>query len=91
MTPAERVRLLEQLQADEKARRRDLPDLLFFMLATGVRIGEPLAAVWSEVDFEAGTAQITSTLVRVGSGPTPGVLQVNLSIANREGNLLNVG
>ena len=41
--------------------------------------------------FEAGTAQITSTLVRVGSGPTPGVLQVNLSIANREGNLLNVG
>ena len=35
------------------------------MLATGVRIGEALAAVWSEVDFEAGTVQITSTLVRV--------------------------
>ena len=35
------------------------------MLATGVRIGEALAVVWSQVDFEAGTVQITSTLVRV--------------------------
>ena len=35
------------------------------MLATGVRIGEALAAVWSEVDFDAGTVRITSTLVRV--------------------------
>jgi integrase len=35
------------------------------MLATGVRIGEALAAVWSEVDFAAGTVQVTSTLVRV--------------------------
>lgn len=35
------------------------------MLATGVRIGEALAAVWSEVDFEAGTVRITSTLIRV--------------------------
>ena len=45
--------------------RRDLPDLVFFMLATGCRIGEALAVVWSQVDFEAGTVQITSTLVRV--------------------------
>jgi len=35
------------------------------MLATGVRIGEALALVWSEVDFEAGTVQITSTIIRV--------------------------
>ena len=61
----ERVALIHQLQGDEKARRRDLPDLVFFMLATGVRIGEALAAVWSEVDFDAGTIEITSTLVRV--------------------------
>jgi integrase len=65
LTLDERVELLKQLNADEKARRRDLPDLAFFMLATGVRIGEALAAVWSEVDFAAGTVQITSTLVRV--------------------------
>jgi integrase len=65
LSMAERVALLKQLQEDEKARRRDLPELVFFMLSTGVRIGEALAAVWSEVDFEAGTVQITSTLVRV--------------------------
>jgi hypothetical protein len=35
VTVQERVELLTQLQADEKARRRDLPDLVFFMLATG--------------------------------------------------------
>lgn len=65
LTMAERVELLTKLQEDEKARRRDLPDLVFFMLATGVRIGEALAVVWSQVDFQAGTVQITSTLVRV--------------------------
>jgi len=65
LTMAERIDLIEQLQADEKARRRDLPDMVFFMLATGVRIGEALAVVWSQVDFEAGTVKITSTLIRV--------------------------
>jgi integrase len=65
LTMAERIELIQKLQADEKARRRDLPDLVFFMLATGVRIGEALAVVWSQVDFQAGTVQITSTLVRV--------------------------
>ncbi|HEX6486195.1 MAG TPA: site-specific integrase [Nocardioidaceae bacterium] len=35
------------------------------MLATGVRIGEALAMIWSDVDFNAGTVRITSTLVRV--------------------------
>lgn len=61
----ERVELFVLLHRDEKARRWDLPDLVLFMLATGVRIGEALAATWSEVDFDAGTVQITSTLVRV--------------------------
>jgi hypothetical protein len=41
LTTVERIKLVEQLQGDEKARRRDLPDLVFFMLATGARIGEP--------------------------------------------------
>ena len=36
LTMDERVELLTQLNNDEKARRRDLPDLVFFMLATGV-------------------------------------------------------
>lgn len=48
-----------------KARGRDLPDLVLFMLETGVRIGEALPVVWSQVDFQAGTLEITSTLFRV--------------------------
>lgn len=60
LTMAERVGLLRQLQEDEKAKRRDLPDLVFFMLATGVRIGEALAVLWSEVDFAAGTVKVTA-------------------------------
>ncbi len=35
------------------------------MLATGVRIGEALAAIWSEVDLDAATVEITSTVIRV--------------------------
>jgi integrase len=65
LTAEELSALLNHLDADEKARRRDLPDLVFFMLATGVRIGEALALVWQQVDLEAGTVQITGTLVRV--------------------------
>jgi integrase len=65
LSAVERVDLIKHLQADEKSRRRDLPDLVFFMLATGVRIGEALSVEWSQVDFEAATVQITSTLVRV--------------------------
>lgn len=65
LTPNERVALLKQLQEDDTARGRDLPDFVFFMLATGVRIGEALAVLWSEIDFAAGTVQITSTIIRV--------------------------
>lgn len=65
LTAAERSDLLRRLNDDEYARRWDLPDLVLFMLATGVRIGEALAVVWSQVDLEAGTVQITSTLIRI--------------------------
>lgn len=65
LTPDERVDLLVRLQHDEQARQRDLPDFVFFMLSTGVRIGEALAVVWSEVDLEAASVRITSTIIRV--------------------------
>ena len=35
------------------------------MLATGLRIGEVVAVLWSEVDLEVGTVAVTSTLIRV--------------------------
>jgi hypothetical protein len=42
----------------------DLPDLVTFMLGTGVRIGEALAILWNQVDLEAGTVEITRTIAR---------------------------
>jgi integrase len=53
------------LAGDEDAVRKDLPDLTAFMLATGARIGETLAVLWSEVDLERETVEITSTVIRV--------------------------
>ncbi|MFI5728719.1 helix-turn-helix domain-containing protein [Kribbella sp. NPDC051587] len=35
------------------------------MLGTGVRIGESLAVLWSQVDLEAGAVEITHTIARV--------------------------
>lgn len=65
LTEAERVAWLARLRADEKAVRKDLPDLTYFMLASGVRIGEALAVVWEQVDVERGIVEITHTIIRV--------------------------
>ncbi|WP_405056867.1 tyrosine-type recombinase/integrase [Kribbella sp. NBC_01505] len=63
---AEEVTLLRtSLAADQRAVDADLPDLVAFMLGTGVRIGESLAVTWSQVDLEARTVEITHTIVRV--------------------------
>jgi len=62
----EEVTLLRKhLAADHYAVQADLPDLVAFMLGTGVRIGEALAVLWSQVDLEAGTVEITHTIARV--------------------------
>jgi integrase len=65
LSDAEIAAWLAQLRADKKARRKDLPDLSLFMLATGVRIGEALAVMWDQVDLEAGEVEITHTIIRV--------------------------
>ena len=61
----ERTQWLEQLEADEKAVRWDLPDLSRFMMATGVRIGEALAVYWEDVHLDQGYVEINYTVVRV--------------------------
>jgi integrase len=50
---------------DEKAVERDLPDLTLFILGTGVRIGEALAVLCHQVDFDSGCVEVTHTLIRV--------------------------
>jgi integrase len=42
----------EEARAQACARRRELPDLVTFMIGTGVRIGEALGVRWCDVDLE---------------------------------------
>jgi integrase len=65
LTRDERARWLDQLCADAIAVAKDLPDLVSFMLSTGVRIGEALAVAWDALDLEAATVEISYTVVRV--------------------------
>ncbi|SDR08861.1 tyrosine-type recombinase/integrase [Actinopolyspora saharensis] len=65
LTAAERARFLDQLESDEAASGRDIPDLVRFMLATGARIGEALAVCWPEVDCDSGLVAVNFTVVRV--------------------------
>lgn len=65
LTEEERAAWFLAIARDPKAASRDLPDLCAFMLATGLRIGEVLAVVWSEVNLLHGTVEVTSTLLRV--------------------------
>jgi integrase len=65
LTSEEVTLLRKHLATDDRAVQGDLPDLVTFMLGTGVRIGESLAVLWSQVDLDAGTVEITSTIVRL--------------------------
>ena len=56
---------LAVLDADEFARRHDLPELARFMVATGVRLGEALGVTWGDVDLLTGTVVVQRTIVRV--------------------------
>lgn len=59
------------LTYDERAISRDLPDLVGMLAATGMRIGEATALLWSNVDLDAGTVDVSATIVRVkGNGAT---------------------
>ena len=55
LSVAESRELRAWLSNDDKARERDLPDLVDMLLATGLRVGEALAVTWDAVDLAAGT------------------------------------
>ena len=57
--------LRKHLRTNERAARADLPDLVTFMLGTGVRIGEALAVLWSEANLDTSKVKISHTIVRV--------------------------
>jgi integrase len=69
LTVDEAADLLARLRADPNAIRLDLPDLVEFMLGTGVRIGEACAVREPVLNLMAGTVHINATVVRVnGAG-----------------------
>lgn len=65
LTEQERAAWFLAVTRDPRSVSRDLPDLSAFMLATGLRIGEVVAVLWSEVDLGAATVEVTSTLIPV--------------------------
>lgn len=65
LTDNERNAWFDQLRSDPQAVRKDLPDLSNFMLGTGARIGETLAIVWEQVNFDTREVDLTHTIVRV--------------------------
>jgi integrase len=63
------VRQAMQLRAlltyDDLALRRDIPELVDAMLATGTRVGEALAIVEDAFDASARTVEVRGTVIRV--------------------------
>lgn len=78
---AKQVRaLLEMLDNDPVAIRKDLPELARFMLATGLRIGEALGVQWSDVDLIQGVVDVGRTVGRIkGKGLHAGRLKSRAS------------
>jgi integrase len=62
---AEVRQLRAWLTYDNKARERDLPDLVDMLLATGLRVGECLAVTWDAVDLSEGTVEVRGTVIRL--------------------------
>ena len=60
---------VQQLRAylsyDNIAVRKDLGDLVSFLIASGARIGEVCALSWTDVDLTEGTVAIRGTVLRV--------------------------
>lgn len=65
LTAEERTDLLARLDADERARADDIPDLVRFMIGTGTRVGEALAVRWGQIDLAEAEALVGPTLGRV--------------------------
>ncbi len=65
LTPVQIRDWLAILDADPDARRKDLPELARFILATGLRLGEALGVCWSDVDLSRGVLSVKRTVIRV--------------------------
>src|SRR3954470_5385978 len=65
LTVAQLRQLRAALTYDDRAIARDLPELVAFLMATGLRIGEACGLAWNAVDLEAGLVEVRAAAVRV--------------------------
>lgn len=65
LTVAQAKQMRALVTYDPQAVRRDIPDLLSFLMGSGARIGEACAMVWDAVDLDLGIVEIRATAVRV--------------------------
>lgn len=63
LSPAEREDFLLKLDHDEVAVAGDVPDLVRYLMGTGVRIGEALGLRWFRVDLDEGISVHGDNLV----------------------------
>jgi integrase len=68
LTAVELRRLHQWLSCDEQSVERDLPDLVLFLAATGLRIGEALAVQWADIGLDEGTVEVRGTVLRLRAG-----------------------
>lgn len=66
LTRAEEHSLVARLRKDRLSNEHDLVDLVVFMLATGVRVGEACALREPQVDLAKGTVTIAATVTPYG-------------------------
>lgn len=64
LSPDEAQQLRALLAADSTAVRHDLPDLVEFLLGTGLRIGEACAVRTLDVALETATLAVAGTVIR---------------------------
>jgi integrase len=67
LTVEEVHRWLSILDESEYARRKDLPDLVRFLLGTGCRLGEALDVHWEDLELDAQRVHIRRTVIRGGA------------------------
>lgn len=65
LTVSEVDHLVDLMRSNERAVKWDLPDLAEWMLYTGCRIGEALAAADEVLDLEHATWEVNATVIRV--------------------------
>lgn len=67
LTRTEVADLIRELAGDDQAEADDVPELVRFMLGTGMRLGEALAVRWCDVSIggQPTTVTITGNVVRV--------------------------